>query len=105
MRLNLSRVFGRIFGRVEPPADPFPLDVDAEARHIIEKVLPFTMTSVDRLFALVEAVRYIHRASVSGDFVECGVWRGGSSMASALTLMGLGDTGRNLYLYDTFEGM
>jgi hypothetical protein len=36
--------------------------------------------------------------------VECGVWRGGSMMAAALTLLRLGTT-RRLWLYDTFAGM
>jgi O-methyltransferase len=37
--------------------------------------------------------------------VECGVWRGGSMMAVALTLLRLGVTNRDLYLFDTFAGM
>jgi O-methyltransferase len=37
--------------------------------------------------------------------VECGVWRGGSMMAAARTLQALGATDRDLYLFDTFEGM
>jgi O-methyltransferase len=45
------------------------------------------------------------RAGVPDDFVECGVWRGGSSMLTALTLNRLGDSERRLYLYDTFAGM
>lgn len=64
-----------------------------------------TMTSVERLYALHEATRYLHRAAVDGAMIECGVWRGGSSMMIALTLMRLGVTDRELWLYDTFEGM
>lgn len=65
----------------------------------------FTMTPMERCWALYQAVRYVSQASISGDFVECGVWRGGSSMLSALTLMDLNERARNIYLYDTFEGM
>jgi O-methyltransferase len=40
-----------------------------------------TMTSIERMYALYEAVRHVVvRAGVPGDFVECGVWRGGSSI-------------------------
>jgi hypothetical protein len=63
------------------------------------------MTSIERMYALFQAVRHIHAAGVPGDVVECGVWRGGSSMLAALTLESLGDRGRRLWLYDTFEGM
>lgn len=64
-----------------------------------------TMTSIERMYGLYQAVRYVSLQNISGDFVECGVWRGGSSMVCALTLAALGDTQRRLYLYDTFEGM
>ena len=63
------------------------------------------MTSAERIAALVETVRYVVANDIQGDFVECGVSRGGSSMAVAMVFMELGDTSRELYLYDTFEGM
>jgi hypothetical protein len=50
-------------------------------------------------------VRYVEKAAIPGAFVECGVWRGGSMMAVAKILLALGRTDRDLYLYDTFEGM
>jgi hypothetical protein len=50
-------------------------------------------------------VRYLGQARIPGDIVECGVWKGGSSMAIALSLLAAGDSARTLYLYDTFEGM
>lgn len=37
--------------------------------------------------------------------MECGVWRGGSSMAIATALRDLGSTSRHLHLFDTFAGM
>jgi hypothetical protein len=63
------------------------------------------MTSVEALFSLIEATRYVIRRQVPGAFVECGVWRGGSMVAVARTLQQLGTTNRHLWLYDTFEGM
>jgi hypothetical protein len=66
---------------------------------------PYTMTSLERMYALWEAVRYIIRAEVPGSIVECGVWKGGSCMLCAATLMKLGSPNRDIVLYDTFEGM
>jgi O-methyltransferase len=66
---------------------------------------PFTMTTIERMYALHQAVTHVTRTGIEGDIVECGVWRGGSSMLAALTLMQLGDRERTLWLYDTFEGM
>jgi len=77
----------------------------AEDRRIVQRAFPYTMTGPARLFALVEAVRYCNRRGLDGAFAECGVWRGGSVMAMILTLQDLGVSDRDIYLYDTFEGM
>jgi O-methyltransferase len=64
-----------------------------------------TMTSVERLYALYKTVEYLVRNDIPGDFVECGVWRGGSVMMMALALQKFGGTGRRIRCFDTFEGM
>jgi len=83
---------------------PPPPDVDDHARAVLETVAPFTMTSPERILALRDAVRHICRHRIPGDIVECGVWRGGSMMAAALTLLACGER-RRLHLFDTFAGM
>lgn len=80
-------------------------DVDSEVRETFGRVAPFTMTSPQRIAAVCDAVRYVTKAGISGAYVECGVWRGGSSMAAAITLISAGDQDRDLLLFDTFEGM
>jgi O-methyltransferase len=82
-----------------------PSDLNAADREILLRVREFTMTSIERQVSLMEAVRHIVDSGIQGSFVECGVWRGGSSMITALTLLAKGATDRGLYLYDTFEGM
>jgi O-methyltransferase len=82
-----------------------PADFDAGAAAIIRRAAPYTMTSYERLFALVESARYVSRCAIPGDIVECGVWRGGSMMAAALALLERNDTSRTLHLFDTYEGM
>ena len=72
---------------------------------IYRKVEPYTMTSVERVVTLVRAVKYVIGNGIEGDFVECGVWRGGSMMAVAHVLKGMRETGRGLFLFDTFTGM
>ena len=83
----------------------YPPDFTANHIAIANRVNSRTMTSSERLYAMIEAVQYVTRRQIPGDIVECGVWRGGSMMAAALTLNMLGSTERNLYLFDTFEGM
>jgi O-methyltransferase len=87
------------------PVLPVDIDADADAVATIRHVQPYTLTSPERLYALIQAVRYVSATAIPGDIVECGVWRGGSMMAAALTLLERGDTSRHLHLFDTFEGM
>jgi hypothetical protein len=63
------------------------------------------MTSIERMYALYQSVNYILDNRLPGDFVECGVWRGGSAMMMAYLLKHHGIRDRRIYLYDTFEGM
>jgi O-methyltransferase len=81
-----------------------PIDFDAATIKIIEQVGPFTQTSPERIFALKNAIEYVIKNDIAGDIVECGIWKGGSMMAAALTLLNLG-VKRRLYLFDTFAGM
>ena len=82
-----------------------PPDIDAQSREIITAVRPFTMTDPEKLYALISGVRYVHARRVPGAIVECGVWRGGSMLAAALTLRSLGVDDRDIHLFDTFTGM
>jgi O-methyltransferase len=86
-------------------APTYPTDYDEPAQRIITAVKPWTMTSPEKLYALILATRHVVRHKIPGDVVECGVWRGGSMHAVAKTLLELDATDRDLYLFDTFEGM
>ena len=104
-----ARVGGaRDGGAVEqesPPGQVFPVDFDEADIDLCLRVAPYTMTTPPRIYALVRAVEYVSLRRIPGAIVECGVWRGGSMMAVALTLLRLGITDRDLYLFDTFTGM
>ena len=92
------------FLRPAPRPRRLPPDFDPRVADVCRAVAPFTMTSPERVAALVEAVRYVSRHAIPGAIVECGVWRGGSMMAVAQTLLELGES-RDLHLFDTFDGM
>jgi hypothetical protein len=83
----------------------WPGDFTSEDIALCQEVMPYTMTSPEAIVTLAAAVRHVVDQKVPGAFVECGVWRGGSMMAVARTLMDLGEDGRDLVLFDTFEGM
>ncbi len=74
-------------------------------RDIIATVEPFTGTDPLAVAGLIDAVTYLEKNAIPGAIVECGVWRGGSMMAAAYALLRSPPPERELYFYDTFEGM
>lgn len=85
----------------------FPFFAPAPDRFepIVDRAMPFSTTTRDRVIVLCETIDHIVTNVIPGDFVECGVWRGGSAMAAALAFKMCGDERRDLHLFDTFEGM
>src|SRR3546814_10115712 len=79
--------------------------MEPDILEIIRQVRPFTMTSPERIYGLVKAVVYVCQNAIDGDIVECGVWRGGSSIAVAQRLCEIGEIQRHLWHYDKFSGL
>lgn len=100
-----ARRFGLQVSRVSSSQERLPVEASASDAAVISGLRPYTMTSAERLWSLLNAVRYVVSEGIPGDFVECGVWRGGSVMAMAGELQRLGVTDRRIWLYDTFAGM
>ena len=94
---NSGRTFLRVLSQ---PVNPrggsgfYPPDFSSEDIETIRAVAPYTMTSVEKIYALIHAVEYVVHADIAGAVVECGVWKGGSMMAVARVLRRLGDTSR-----------
>ncbi len=78
-------------------------DFSEEQNQLISSVKEYTMTSKERLYALINAIEYVESAGIEGAIVECGVWRGGGMMLAAKTLLKNNSNKRELFLYDTFE--
>jgi hypothetical protein len=68
----------------------------------LEVIKGNTMVSGSRLSALYSAVTHVLERRIPGDFVECGVGKGG---CAALMLKFIASDERKLWLFDTFEGM
>ncbi|QDU87236.1 Mycinamicin III 3''-O-methyltransferase [Pirellulimonas nuda] len=109
MQKRLARSVNRLLNglgcRIVPLKDAgFPPDMDAATVSAFEAVRPCTMTSIERVSALRDAIRYVSARGIEGDIAECGVFKGGSMMVAARLLQELNDI-RTLHLFDTFEGM
>ena len=89
-----------------PPDNSFPVEFtprDIEIfRYVIENDL--TMVPRDGLINTILTANYVVKNNVEGDFVECGVWRGGNAVAAKLVFEEL-RSDKLVWLYDTFQGM
>jgi O-methyltransferase len=97
----------RLIGyQLSPLAVSFPVEFDDEDKKVVQRVLgdKLTMTSAERLFTTLMATRYACSQGIPGDFVECGVWRGGNSILAADVFRRF-DSTRKVHLFDTFAGM
>ncbi len=72
--------------------------------YIVKKCLPFTIVYTPHLYRLIDLVFEINYAKVQGSIVECGVFKGGCMMIMAYSQL-MFDSDRDLFLYDTFDGM
>lgn len=91
-------------GAPAPKIDPVefgPADIRV-LNYVIENRL--TMASRERVIATIKACKHAVEAGVPGDFVECGVWRGGNSIAAKLTFEHYGSD-KKVWSLDTFAGM
>jgi O-methyltransferase len=65
----------------------------------------FTMVGHRRLDNIRACIESVIANKISGDFVECGVWRGGSAIFAKAVFKVYGVTDRKVWLADSFEGM
>ncbi len=76
-----------------------------ELTAVLDKVRQFTMVAEASLVDLALQVKYLLVSNIPGDFVECGVWRGGAAFLMAELLRQAGVTDRKVWLFDSFEGL
>lgn len=63
-----------------------------------------TMTSKDRVRALHNALKCVYEDKILGDFVECGIYKGGNLIIARAFMESVNDI-RKIWGYDTFTGM
>lgn len=106
----VNRTINKILGTfnykiVRKRGELFDRAMEDEFVEIYEKCKDFTETSVEKIYSLYKATRYIIERKIPGALVECGVYKGGSAMVMAHTLNKMNAADRKMYLYDTFAGM
>jgi len=83
---------------------PIPIEADKKIIKFINISSKFSMTGHARMHLLSQAILNTKKKRLEGDFVECGVWRGGNILLYKL-LNDFYDLNKTIFAYDTFEGM
>lgn len=71
-------------------------------QRIYNEVKDFTSITEDRCYIIYKFSQYASK--LNGDFAECGVYRGGSALLISKVITE-NQNRKNLYIFDTFEGM
>ena len=82
----------------------FIAEIDQEELVILKKISNFSMSTPANHWAIIQSIKHIHKNNINGDFVECGVWRGGNLILFKIISEKL-NLKRHIYAFDTFEGM
>lgn len=101
---GLLSIFGKKLGLVEPEARrlPVPLRETPSLPPELSALTAYSMSGSLVLQKLYRLAQDVVQRQIPGDMVECGVCNGGSAGAIASAMR---DTGRTLWLYDSFLGM
>jgi hypothetical protein len=83
----------------------YPEELNSKEKKLIEEILSrdLTMVEKDVLVATALACKYVIENEIPGDFVECGVYRGGNAILAA-AIFAEKDPTRRVWLFDTFAG-
>jgi O-methyltransferase len=64
-----------------------------------------TMVGMLRLNNVEECITKVLDDNIPGDFIECGIWRGGVGMLMRAILLDRGVSDRDVFLADSFQGL
>jgi len=97
-RLGRTARYWLGFARLLDPAHPL---ASLDGMHATRRIARFTMITPAGLADLWRLVRRVEKRRLEGAIVQCGVWRGG---AAALMARASRESGRRIWLFDSFEG-
>ena len=78
------------------------IECDIEDKKNIDNALKYALCTKPNLWSLIQSIRYISEKKIAGDFVECGVFKGGSLGLMALYAQKY-QIDCKIFGYDTFE--
>ena len=72
--------------------------------HFIKSIENYSMCPPASHWSLIQSIKYISKKNIVGDFVECGVYKGGNLILMNHFMKNL-NLNKKIFAFDTFEGM
>jgi O-methyltransferase len=103
---NLIYRIGKRLVKISGKEQILPVEFTQKEKEIFDYVIneKLTMTSPQDIVTTILCAKHAALNDMKGDFVECGVWRGGNVVAAKLIFDEM-NYKNEIYLYDTFTGM
>ena len=101
LRSTIGKTKGSVVQRLRP--DRLAFDLRIESEPAFQQVKAQTMLPFVRAAMLYEMVANSEKATTPGDYVECGVWKGGAVGVMALANIKHGGVRRQIHLFDAFD--
>lgn len=96
---------GMIFPKGTSLVRAKPFDVEKRKKGLDWPATAYTMIGLERLDNLQYCMEQVLKNGVPGDFIETGVWRGGSTIFMRAFLKAYGDVSRQVWVADSFQGL
>ena len=108
-KYNLTLVYVIFFKKEKRKAEVVPQQIsvdmkEANFQQLYNHCKPSKMTSTARMYSLYKADNYILQNNIPYDFVECGVWKGGSALLIVKMFADKNIIDRKVILYDSYQG-
>lgn len=102
---NLLGIFNLKITKINYGPIDFPVvEADSSEKKLLELSGKYSMTNLLKRWSLINAIKHTSIENVEGDFVECGVWKGGNLIIFE-HLNEKYQMNKKIYAYDTFSGM
>ena len=100
-------IYGNSEKSVKPSKNPVlkPLDRGAREKGNDWTYLGYTMTGTARLYNVLALLKDVFQNKVDGDYIETGVWRGGSSIFARGVIRVYNESHRRSFVCDSFMGL
>lgn len=99
----IEKIIKKIDRVINKKESYFGYDFYNDIKSSVEVVKDYSMMPHINLASLYEQVVYCEKNNIKGDYVECGVWKGGAVGMMALANLKYSEERRNLHLFDAFD--